>query len=88
MIRSTQSRVKYKDYTFELINPKPVIEKGDIIIESKEYTRYSGELQVALNQMKNSGKSSIVGRVLEEEIYLLDEIRPWQKFKFIESCVF
>lgn len=85
MIRSTQSRVKYKDYTFELINPKPVIEKGDIIIESKEYTRYSGELQVALKQMKNSGKSSIVGRVLEEEIYLLDEISPWQKFKFIDT---
>ena len=85
MIRSTQSRVKYKEYNFELINPKSIIEKGDIIIESKEYTRYSGELQVALKDMENSGKSSVVGRVLEEELYLLDEIKPWQRFKFIKS---
>lgn len=81
MIRSTQSRVKYKDYDFQLINPK-AIEKGDILIDSSLYPHYSGELQIALKPMKNSGRTSVVGKVVDEEIYLLDHIKPWQKFKF------
>lgn len=80
MIRSTQSRVKYKGHKFELINPRD-IEKGDIIIESSLYEHYSGEMQIALKPMINSGKTSIVGKIVEEEIYLLDYIKPWQKFK-------
>lgn len=80
-IRSTQSRVKYKDYDFKLMNSKD-IEKGDIIIESSLYDHYAGELQIALKPMKNSGRTSIVGKIVDEEIYLLDYIRPWQKFKF------
>lgn len=80
MIRSTQSRVKYKGTEFELINPKDM-EKGDIIIESSLYVHYAGEMQLALKPMKNSGKSSIVGKVVDEEIYLLDQIQPWEKFK-------
>ncbi len=84
MIRSTQSRVKYKNEEFPAINTRP-IRRGDIIIESSLYKRYAGELQVALKDMENSGKSSIVGRIIEEEVYLLDAIKPWQHFTFTES---
>lgn len=35
--------------------------------------------------MQNSGKSNVIGRVIEVEQFILDEIRPWQKFKFKES---
>lgn len=81
MIRSTQSRVKYRGHNFELFNPKP-IKKGDILIESSLYTRYAGELQIALKDMKNSGKTNVVGKIADEEVFLIDNIRPWQKFKF------
>ncbi|WP_353095334.1 MupG family TIM beta-alpha barrel fold protein [Tissierella praeacuta] len=81
MIRSTQSRVKYKDYEFRLINPKDM-EKGDIVIESSLYAHYAGEVHLVLKPMKNSNRSSIVGKVVDEEIFLLDYIKPWQKFKF------
>ncbi|MBW4829248.1 MAG: DUF871 family protein [Clostridiaceae bacterium] len=81
MIRSTESRVKYKDYDFQLINSKD-IKKGDILIDSSLYTHYSGELQIALKSMKNSGRTSVVGKIVDEEMYLLDYIKPWQKFKF------
>ncbi|WP_025642723.1 DUF871 domain-containing protein [Schnuerera ultunensis] len=84
VIRSTQSRVKYKGYDFKLINPKD-IEKGDIIIDSSLYEHYAGELQIALKPMKNSGKTSVVGKVVDEEVFLLDHIKPWQKFKFESS---
>lgn len=80
MIRSTQSRVKYKNQPFPLFNPKP-IKRGDILIESSLYERYAGELQIALKDMENSGKTNVVGRVVSEEVYLLDEISPWQKFR-------
>lgn len=80
VIRSTQSRVKYKDYDFKLINPRD-IEKGDVLIDSSLYTHYSGEMQIALKAMKNSGRTSVVGKIAEDEVYLLDFIKPWQKFR-------
>ncbi len=80
MIRSTQSRVKYNQHCFELFNA-PAIKRGDILIDSSLYERYAGELQIALKDMENSGKTNVVGRIAEQEIYLLDQIEPWQKFK-------
>lgn len=82
LIRSTASRVKYKGHDFKIFNPKKDIKKGDIIIESSEYGHYAGELQIARSDMKNSGKSNVVGRIRDEEIFLLDYIKPWQKFTF------
>lgn len=85
MIRSTQSRVKYKGHNFTLFNAPDKIKKGDIIIESSEYGHYAGELQIAKGDMKNSGKSNVVGHIKEEEIFLLDMIKPWQKFRFYKG---
>lgn len=81
VIRSTQSRVKYKGHEFVPFHT-PDMKKGDIIIETSLYAHYAGELQVALQPMKNSGKSNVVGHVVEEEQFLLDYLKPWQKFQF------
>ncbi|BBW97023.1 hypothetical protein GsuE55_18560 [Geobacillus subterraneus] len=83
MIRSTQSRVKYRGYPFPPHNTRD-IKRGDIIIESDLYKQYAGELQIALKDMKNSGRSNVVGRIREEEIFLIDYIQPWGKFAFTE----
>ena len=82
LIRSTQSRVKYKGHDFKLFNSPEIIKRGDVVIESSEYGHYAGELQIALRDMKNSGKSNVVGRIKEDEIFILDYIKPWQKFNF------
>ncbi len=87
MIRSTQSRVKYKGHDFELFHPKEMIQKGDIVIESSKYGHYAGELQIALHDMKNTGMSNVVGHIRENEIFLLDYIKPWQKFRFAKDEV-
>ena len=81
MIRSTQSRVKYKGYHFDLLNTPDIIHRGDIIIESSQYGHYAGELQIALQDMTNTGMSNVVGRIKDEELFMLDYIKPWQKFK-------
>lgn len=81
MARSTQSRVKYKGESFPPYNVVD-IKRGDILIDTDLYTRYAGELQLALKDMKNTGKTNVVARIVEDEIFLLDYIKPWSKFSF------
>lgn len=86
MLRSTQSRVKYKGESFLAVNT-PDIKRGDILIDSDLYTRYAGELQIALKDMKNSGKTNVVGKIVNEELFLLDYIEPWMSFGFtLNKC--
>lgn len=84
VIRSTQSRVKYKGCSFPLHNAPKMITRGDIIIESEEYGHYAGELQIAIRDMENSGYSNVVGRIDDAELFLLDMLKPWQKFTLYE----
>ena len=81
VIRSTQSRVKYKGHEFKPFNTKDM-ETGDIIVETSLYAHYAGELQLALLPMENSGKTNVVGKVVEADLALLPYIKPWQKFAF------
>ncbi|WP_074011026.1 DUF871 domain-containing protein [Numidum massiliense] len=83
MIRSTQSRVKYRGQPFPPHNTQP-IRRGDILIENDLYGQYAGELQIARRDMENSGKTNVVGRIREGEIFLIDYINPWGKFSFTE----
>ena len=85
LIRSTQSRVKYKAEEFQPTYTPP-IRRGDILIENELYGQYKGELQIALQDMENSGKTNVVGRIAEEEIFLLDYLQPWSKFAFSASA--
>lgn len=85
LIRSTQSRVKYKGHEFAPFNT-PEIKRGDILIDTSLYGHYAGELQIALKDMENSGKTNVVGRIAEEELFLLDYIEAWQKFGLVEGA--
>lgn len=83
LIRSTQSRVKYNGHEFIPFNT-PNIKRGDILIDTSLYGQYAGELQIALKDMENSGKTNVVGRIVEDELLLLDYIEAWQKFGLVE----
>ncbi len=85
VIRSTQSRIKYKGHNFTLFNTPEIIRRGDVVIESSEYGHYAGELMIALKDMENTGKSNVVGKISEEEVFILDYIKPWQKFSFVRK---
>ncbi|MCC2252407.1 DUF871 domain-containing protein [Virgibacillus sp. AGTR] len=84
MIRSTQSRVKFKGESFPVHHTRD-IKRGDIIIENDLYKQYAGELQIALKDMVNSGKTNVVGKIREEEQFLIDYLQPWDKFGFKEN---
>ncbi|MGA8943975.1 MAG: DUF871 domain-containing protein [Thermoactinomyces sp.] len=85
MIRSTLSRVKYKGESLppHLIRP---IRRGDILIDNERYGQYKGELQIALRPMENRGQTNVVGRIPEEEQFLLDYLKPWSRFRFEEQA--
>ncbi|RAL22685.1 DUF871 domain-containing protein [Thermoflavimicrobium daqui] len=80
LIRSTQSRVKYKAENFPPHHTED-IQQGDLLIDNELYGQYKGELQIALQPMKNSGKTNVIGRVVPEEAFLLKYLKPWSKFK-------
>jgi Uncharacterized conserved protein len=84
MIRSTMTRVKYGREDFPPHDTRHII-PGDVLIDNNGYTRYKGELQIALKEMENSGNTTIVGRIVPEERYLLDVIRPWDHFLLREA---
>lgn len=84
VIRSTQSRVKYKNDSF-LAHDTVDIEPGDVTIDNDMDIRYKGELQVALKAMSNTGSTNVVAKVVAEERFLLNKIQPWESFGFVKS---
>lgn len=84
MIRSSESRVKYKAEEF----PKGVtsgIEKGSIIIGNNNFGQYKGETQIALKHMKDEGTRNVVGHILPEAISLIEDLKPLSTFRFVEK---
>jgi len=81
IVRSTLPRVKYAEKIIALFNPKPNIQRGDVIINSEQYENYAGEMHIALCDYPNTGKSNVIGKIRPEELIVLDEIKPWQKFR-------
>lgn len=79
LIRSLESRLKKADTPpFNTVD----IKKGDVLIDNDLYGQYSGEVQIALRDMPNSGKTNVVGRIKEDEIMLLDYLAGGQSFTF------
>lgn len=83
-IRSSNSRIKYREKEFNLFNAIEDIKRGDILIDSSKYGNYAGEMQIALKDIKNTGKTNVVGHICEEYLFLLDYIKPAQRFKIKE----
>lgn len=82
MLRSTLTRIKYAKEDFPPHDTVD-IKRGDILICNNELGRYNGELQIALKEMKNSGRVNVVGRIHETEMSLLNHLKPWSTFKLV-----
>ncbi|MFV0558347.1 MAG: DUF871 domain-containing protein [Enterococcus sp.] len=84
ILRSTMTRVYYKDKAFPAHNTRDMT-PGDVLIDNAGYGQYKGETQIALKAMKNDGRVNVVGRVSEDELFLLNFLKPWSDFKLIEN---
>ncbi len=83
MIRSTMTRVIYKDETIPqvIVENKTKQEFGEIYIGNDEFKNYKGELHLILKEMPYENKKNLVARVIEEERFLIDYIDSWKSFK-------
>lgn len=82
-IRSTQSRVKYKNRDFPIHTTPKVLQRGDVVIGNDNFAQYKGELQIVLKEHENIelGKN-VIGKISQEELILLDYINPNESFAF------
>ncbi|MBZ5969253.1 DUF871 domain-containing protein [Leuconostoc gasicomitatum] len=84
MIRSSQSRIKYRDAEI-MPNNLANVQFGDIVIGNSSFGQYKGELQIALQPWENDGHYNVVGKIDETNLAILKTIKPWQTFKLINN---
>jgi len=84
MLRSTMTRITYKDLDFPAHDTDD-IKRGDVLVDNVGYGQYKGETQIALKEMKNDGRVNVVGRISDDELFLLEFLKPWSSFKLIEA---
>lgn len=84
ILRSTMTRIYYKDKEFPPHDTHNMV-RGDVLIDNAGYGQYKGETQIALKEMKNDGRVNVVGKIAEEELFLLEFLKPWSSFKLVEN---
>jgi hypothetical protein len=81
--RSTQVRVKYKEGDFPAHDTIPTLQRGDVTLGNNNFGQYKGELGLVKAAMPNNGAyKNVVARVVQEELFLLDYIKPNTKWRF------
>jgi hypothetical protein len=84
LIRSSMTRVKFKNENFPVGNTSS-IEKGAIVIGNNSFGQYKGETQIALQPLKDEGTRNVVGSIPTDCHSLLDDLKPWSSFRFVEQ---
>jgi len=84
-LRSSMVRLLYKDVSIPHRScDKKVFTKGDVLVVNDNLAHYRGELEIALRDIPNDGERNLVGHVKEEEIMLLDMVKPGHHFAIIK----
>lgn len=83
LVRSTMTRVKFKDEDFPIGTTGP-IEKGDLTIGNNNFGQYKGETQIALLPIEDDNTRNIVGKLTDKAIEILADLPPLSTFKLIE----
>ena len=83
MRRSTMTRVHFANRSITPNNTRD-LKRGDVVILNNEYGRYKGELHIVLEDLVNEGNKNVVGRVKEEEMFMLEFLDSWSHFVILE----
>ncbi len=81
MIRSTAPRNVFSGVAIPAANTHD-LKRGDVVILNDEYSRYKGELHIALKDMPNDGRKNVIGHIPERELFMLDYMEPGKVFGF------
>ena len=84
IIRSRWGRF---DFRFTPIVPRPCdkeyFEAGDVVLLNDNVERYKGEVHIVKTRIRNDGTQNYAGRILPEEMFLLDYLTYNTNFGFI-----
>ncbi|WP_373836142.1 DUF871 domain-containing protein [Jeotgalibaca arthritidis] len=82
VIRSQEGRLRNANQTIA----KGTIMKrstGSITIDNDAYGRYRGEVQITKRNLPEDDRVNVVGRIAEDELFLLDYCGPGQRFEIV-----
>jgi hypothetical protein len=80
-IRSTMSRITYKDSDIKEHDINSEVKYGNVYINNNSFNNYKAELLIALAPQKVDQRKNLIGKIVDEEIYLLQFIDSWSRFK-------
>ncbi|WP_050638054.1 DUF871 domain-containing protein [Candidatus Stoquefichus sp. SB1] len=83
-VRSTEVRKKQVDKDISSHDNLASLQLGDVVIGNNLFGKYKGELQIILEECYDERKNK-VGRVVTEELFLINYIDAWTKFKLKEK---
>lgn len=84
VIRAVEGR-KFLKQIGGTIEPENYSEErnfGAITVDNRTFGRYAGEVQIVEDILPVDSRVNIVARIIDEEIFLADYIKPNQKFSF------
>jgi uncharacterized protein len=84
VIRAVESR-SYALKGDKYLLPENQLERtrGTVTMDNHLYGRYAGELQITLNNLPRDEKVNCIGKVIEQDLPLLSNVKAGQKFQFI-----
>ncbi|WOO89774.1 MupG family TIM beta-alpha barrel fold protein [Mollicutes bacterium LVI A0078] len=83
MVRSTMCRVTHKAEDNAPHDTSKVLKRGTVIIGNNDFGQYKNELQIIKNEIIDENLArNVVGKISDDELFLLDLLEPWQHFKF------
>ena len=89
VIRSQESRLILStgSYNKKTVLPNNTVERkiGDITIDNDLYKRYAGELQICRKNLKQDDRVNVVGKIYEDNLFLLPYIKQSKKYYFVDS---
>jgi hypothetical protein len=81
-VRSQESRVLRHDQI--LPQPAQTRQRGDVTIDNSNYGRYMGELQILLQDLPADERVNVIGRIVSEDLCLLECVHPGRRFMLQE----
>lgn len=84
VIRSSKHRMRVYKEQLQAGGIHRALQAGDVVICNEEYGQYKGEVQIILQPREMDPRLNIVGHIPEEEYVLINELRPFEAFRFQE----
>lgn len=82
VLRAVESRGRIKEAGISIRPsapaPRPI---GAVTLDNDKYPRYTGELEIVKRTLPADARVNVIAQIDPEEIFLIDAIRPGQKFR-------